>query len=251
MIDPMKTSLNFILADMLCPWENVRSNSSSVADIAAPSAEDVQEFYSIDACTCMVLGTLPARNSVANVQRAHIWPKHTHGKGLDILQLDHDSLISTSNYLLLQNEIEYHFDRMHIMFLINSTSVPNTISFRVLVLEKPLLHQDLVLQNHSKSCSYAIPWASLQGQNFYHQFAGEKRPFLRLLAQHAFCALRRAQKLGYVGEDSFPSLGNEAIELARKSLANNQICDLLEFNKLSSLLVRVESNEEKGEETEV
>lgn len=233
---------------MLCPWENIRSNSSSVADIAAPSARALKDFYSIDTDTCMVLGKLPAINSVANVQRAHIWPKHTFGKGLEILELDHDSLNSPRNYLLLQNEIEYHFDRMHIMLLPAFTSIPNELSFRIVVLELPLLSQDLLLQSHSKIRSYSIPWSSLNNFECYHKFIGDQKPFLRLIAQHAFCALRRAQKEGYVDDKTFPSLGNETIELARNSLEDRKIRELMEHNKLSSLLVHVGTNEENIEE---
>jgi hypothetical protein len=249
-LKPMKASLNIILSEMLCPWENIRSASSSAADTAAPSARDLQNFYCIDQQTCMVLGKLPAINSVANVQRAHIWPKHTFGKGLEILQLDPDSMNSPRNYLLLQKEIEQHFDRMQIMFLPCSSLLPETLSLRVVVLDVSLLSEDLVLQTNSKTHSHSIPWISLNNMRFDHQFTGDKKPFLRLIAQHAFCALRKAEKAGFVTGETFPVLGNETIELARNSLEDGQIRALIEHNKLHSLLVHVGTNEEKEENSE-
>ena len=70
-LKPMKASLNIVLSDMLCPWQNIRSNSFLQSQILLHlSAKDLEAFYSIDAGTCMVFGQLPAENAVANVQRA-------------------------------------------------------------------------------------------------------------------------------------------------------------------------------------
>jgi hypothetical protein len=201
----------------------------------------------------MVLGDMPANHCVANILRAPIWPYHTHGKGLDILNLESDAVDDPKNFLLLQKEIEYHFDRMHIMFLPSYTSLPETLCFRVVVLEQPLLSENLVLNSHNQRYSHSIPWSDLNGMEFHHKFLGVNKPFLRLIAQHAFCALRRAQKLGFVDDDSFPSLGTETIQLARHSLDDEQIRQMIERNKLSSLLVHVEtseSNEEKESSAE-
>ena len=44
---------------------------------------------------------------------------------------------------------------------------------------------------------------------------------------------------------TFPSLGLETIELARNSLEDGRIRALLEENNLSSLLVHVETDEDK------
>lgn len=65
----------------------------------------------------MLLGTLPDQKYCANIIRAHIWPKHTFGKGLEIFSLSSDAMSNPRNYIMLQSEIEYLFDRKKFILL--------------------------------------------------------------------------------------------------------------------------------------
>jgi hypothetical protein len=108
---PLKAAVMTIIAEMIDPWENIRTDTSSVNDVDAPTAEQLHAFYGVESCHCMILGNYPELQRVANLQRAHIWPKHTGGRGLDIFGMLREDVCSYRNYFLFQAEVEYQFDR--------------------------------------------------------------------------------------------------------------------------------------------
>lgn len=246
-IAPLRMSLNYVLSELLDPWEKIQTDSSSVNDESAPKKEELERYYNIETNNCMLLGTLPDQHFCANIQRAHIWPKHTHGRGLEILELSPHDLNSPRNYLLLQAEIEYYFDRKKFILLPVNIDHGN-FSLRVIVLDPELLKENIRISSHSKKRSFNFPWSALNGLVSDHVFSEEKKPFLRMIAQHAFSSMKNAISSGVVEESFCSSLRSETIELARRSLGEDSIKRVSEPNGLMSLLVNVSSIAEEEEE---
>jgi hypothetical protein len=242
-IGPLQKSIRYVLSDFLDPWEKIQTDSSSVCDLSAPNKAELENHYDIEANDCMLLGTLPDQHFCANIRRAHIWPKHTYGKGLEILDLSPDDLNSPRNYLLLQAEIEYYFDRKQ--FILLPVNIEDgRFSLRVVVLYPELLNQSIRIYPQSRKRAFDFPWSELNGLVSAHVFSEGKKPFLRLIAQHAFAAMKKAISSGAVDEHFCYGLRNETIELARRSLGEDSIERVLDHNALRSLLVNVDSAEE-------
>jgi hypothetical protein len=241
-IGPLQKSIRYVLSDFLDPWEKVQTDSSSVNDESAPQRATLQQYYGVEGyCDCMLLGTLPDQHCCANIQRAHIWPKHTYGKGLEILDLSPNDLNSPRNYLLLQAEIEYYFDRKQ--FILLPVNIEDgCFSLRVVVLYPELLNKSIRICPRG-NLAFDFPWSELNGLVSAHAFSEGKKPFLRLIAQHAFAAMKKAISSGAVDEHYCYGLRNEAVELARRSLGEDSIERVLDHNALRSLLVNVDSAE--------
>jgi len=233
-LEPLSNAVMSLIAELMDPWENIRTNSSSINDVNAPSAVQICQFYSISAQYCMILGAFPRTTGSANVQRAHIWPNHTAGKGLDIFGLEPEDLCSPRNYMMMQAELEYLFDRKK--FILVPTFSPGGTTFRLVVLYSALLSSDLEINTHSKNGPGAvIPWTDLHNKPISHVFTeGASQPFMRLLAQHTFAALKKAKSRGGVtfSDSDCDSFKAGAITLARRSLGEEgpTVRNVLKYN---------------------
>ena len=240
-LKPMEFSMNVIISELLDPWENIKTNSSSVDDVSAPTADALRKFYHMKGDHCMILGKLLAQNSVANIQRAHIWPKHTFGKGLNIFDLEQEAVSNVRNYLLMQAELEYYFDRKKFILVpvasstgsASSSSSSVTYSFKVVVLYSDLLKSNIVFKPHSGTRKLEIPWSQINGMKLTHQFKDSSKPFTRLIAQHCFSSMKKAKRCGAV-DDVFCSSFHESVcNLARRSLDEKHFTGFLGFNKVA------------------
>jgi hypothetical protein len=251
-IAPLKKTLNVVMAGMLDPWENIRTDSSSVDDTCAPSKQDILEFYNMQNGDCMLLGQLPDQHNCANIQRAHIWPRHTFGKGLEFLNLNNADLNSCRNYLILQAEIEFYFDRKKFILLPVYRGDEGEFSLKVVVLYHDLLKETLQIRPHSKRRHFDYLWSDLDGRVSSHVFSKAKKPFLRLIAQHCFCALRNAMKSDNARDIDFADLQEETIKLARLSLTGDKELESWKsFNDLDCFRVKVDDDikdDDKGDE---
>jgi hypothetical protein len=184
----------------------------------------------------MILGNYPELQRVANIQRAHIWPKHTGGKGLDIFGMLREDVCSNRNYFLFQAEVEYQFDRKKIILV--PTFSDGNIHFKLVVLYKAILESELVIRNHSKSKSQAIMWTDLHNKRIRHDFnTNGCWPFMRLIAQHTFAALKKAQNSdGAIAftQTEYSCIKDGAIKLAKISFddsdTNQTVRNVLKFN---------------------
>ena len=69
----------------------------------------------------MIIGDVYRKDR--SIKNAHIWPNHTKGSGLALLQLDSSDMSSPRNFLRLQSRIEYAFDRLDTCFVTDSIFV--------------------------------------------------------------------------------------------------------------------------------
>lgn len=234
---PLSAAVMTIIAEVIDPWENIRTDTSSVNDVEAPTAANLREFYNVQPQHCMILGSYPQTGRAANIQRAHIWPKHTFGRGLDVFGLERESLCSCQNYLLLQAEVEYYFDRKKII-LVPTFSGDGSIHFRLYVLYTAMLTAELKIQTHNKSGSQLIPWSDLHTKPIAHIFHNDgPAPFMRLIAQHTFASLKKAQRSAEAivfSDADHSSFRDGAIALARRSLhgedRDQTIRNVLKYN---------------------
>jgi hypothetical protein len=247
-IAPMKEALNIVMAEVLDPWDKIQTDSSSVFDQNAPSKPDIHAHYDLQKGDCMLLGTLPDRHYCANILAAHIWPKHTYGKGLETFDLSQNDMSSPRNYLLLQAEIEHLFDRKQFILLPVHVQ-EGEFALRVVVLYPDLLGKTITIHSRSKLREFEFPFSDLHGRQSDHVFSTNKKPFLRLIAQHAFCAMKKAIRLGAVTEDYCSNLRNETIELARQSLGD--VSKILQYNGLESLIYVNDEEEESSSEIDL
>ena len=155
------------------------------------------------------------------VKRAHIWPDHTRGTGLELFRLQQADVNDHRNFLFLHYVIEHHFDRLDLTFVpfdfisattmgdsnftaandsADSTCASLTVStlaeletlnkFKLLVLN-PML-RDVVVEPHSSS--QTVKLGDLHGHPIRF---GINMPFTRLLAAHAANSISHARREGW------------------------------------------------------
>jgi hypothetical protein len=92
------------------------------------------------------------------------------------------------------------------------------------VLYRALLSSDLKIISHSrKGPGAVIPWTDLHNKQISHVFPERApKPFMRLLAQHTFAALKKAKSRGGMAfsDSDFDSFKTGAIILAKGSLGD-------------------------------
>eukprot|EP01039_Chlorochromonas_danica_P002783 gene2783-3037_t len=142
----------------------------------------------------MVLGAV----SHCQIKCSHIWPKWTKGAGLEVLELSQNEVNNPRNFSRLHATIERAFDKKKLYF-------------------ERLLQETIVKGNNDK-----IAFSDINGKLFDYVFTHEnpkRKPFMRLLAQHAKRAVSVAVKVGWIEEDSeIEEHHRRVIELARQSL---------------------------------
>lgn len=118
------------------------------------------------------------------------------------------------NFLRLHEAIENAFDKKRLYFERITTSDPNLIHLKVVVLD-PLLLQEPI----TKGDNDIIHFNDINGTPFHYTFTNIKKPFMRLLAQHAKSWIKEAVKLDWIKEDAeVEEHKRRVLELARQFL---------------------------------
>lgn len=163
-------------------------DESQVEDNERENLKPVTDYYGCPIKKyCMVLGAV----SHCQIKCSHIWPKWTKGAGLEVLA-------------------KLYFERI-------ATADSNLIQLKVVILDPSLLQETIV-----KGSNDLITFNDINGKLFDYVFTHknpERKPFMRLVAQHAKRAVNVAVKVGWIEEDSeIEEHHRRVIELARQSL---------------------------------
>ena len=177
-------------ATLLNPWAAITSQSSR---LEKEFRVKVVEYYHgrKDACAtappvaCMVSGIEGTGDK--GVHAAHIWPRHTHGRGLHMFGLEEAFVWEPRNGLLLLSTVECAFDHQRAGFFYNGQT------FVFIVLDPKLM---------SETVRDAVKFSDLHEKPLRLP-ANPKNPFpcRRLLVWHFTQALENALKNKWRTED--------------------------------------------------
>lgn len=214
-IRPLSKGVGYLLQELLDPWEKIHlETKSQVEENEIVSLNPVTGYYACPAKGyCMVLGTV----SHCHIICAHIWPKWTKGAGLEVLELSQNDVNNPRNFLRLHATIEKAFDKKKLYFERVPTDDANLIQLKVVILDPSLLQETII-----KGENDTITFNDINGKLFDYVFTYEnpkRKPFMRLLAQHAKRAVSVAVTVGWIEEDSEIAEHHcRVIELACQSL---------------------------------
>ena len=134
-VSVLQYSFDCVLEDMLDPWEKIHSETTNAVKQAEKlNMSPVTNYYGIKSSYCMVLGNCGKKK----VACAHIWPKHTHGKGLPSFGLEEKDINCPRNFLRLNKQIEINFYKKRLAFLPDHSNDDNIIILKVFVLDPSL-----------------------------------------------------------------------------------------------------------------
>ena len=222
-IAPMKKALHGVLETMLDPWEAIHSETDSVvADSEKLYLNSISEYYGTNKSHhCMILGKGITH---CNIICAHIWPKHTLGKGLDTFELSPFDVSSPRNFLRLHKTIENAFDHKYLYFEICNIEGTTQFKLRVRVLNPDILP---ILIEYGSDGGKRFEEINGQVGDFIFE-RDVNSPFTRLLFVHGVRAVARAKKLGWLKEDSQEVIvaREDALKVACSSLEDNSIMNL-------------------------
>ncbi len=207
----MKKSLNFVMAEILDPWEKIHSETDSVVGANEEyNLEPVSNFYGMSRKhRCMVLGTC----THAQIISAHIWPKHTYGKGLDVFELSVLDVNNPRNFLRLHKSIEKAFDRKRLTFVPACVTSNGELKMKVIILDPTLLDEDISYNQ------ITIKFSTLHNMPFDYAFCPTAMPYTRLLSAHTLRAYTIGKMLGWPEAENFEAdVRPSVIEQARRSL---------------------------------
>ena len=210
-IAPLTKSVYLVLGELLDPWEKIHSETESAVKAAEKmNMEPVTQYYCVGKKTCMVLG----RVTHCHVVCAHIWPRGTIGKGLEIFDLHNADVNNPRNFLRLQKSIEKAFDDKRLIFVPVSLALSGALTLKVVILDPSLNTEDLSYNN------ITVKFSTIQKKLFSYTFLPGKTPFTRLLANHAVQAMNKAKILGWISEVDSDAVANRSsvIEMARRYL---------------------------------
>lgn len=211
-IKPLSKGVGYLLQELLDPWEKVHSETKSqVEENEKANLKPVTAYYSCPIKGyCMVLGNV----SHCHIKCAHLWPKWTKGVGLEVLELSQNEVNNPRNFLRLHEKIEKAFDKKQLYFQRVPTSDPNLIHLKIVVLDPSLLKEKI-----TKGKDDTITFNDIKEKLFDYVFTHEspkRKPFMRLLTQHAKRAVSVAVKVGWIEEDStVEEHHRRVVELAR------------------------------------
>lgn len=186
LLEPIKTSLKYVLEIILDPWEQIHSElTDKIKTENAMHLDKVSNFYGTDKKHyCMVLG------HVTNCQIicAHILPKFTMGGGLGAMGLHREDIKSPRNFLRLHRSIEKAFNKKRLCSTHNMEG--DDIRFVVSILDPSLL------QKTDEADGSHHFFSSLDKHVFDYKFVPPVKPFVRLILLHAIKTIENAQALG-------------------------------------------------------
>jgi hypothetical protein len=173
----------------------------------------------------MVLGNICSSGEVVC---SHIWPGHMNGNHLESFGLTHIDSNNPRNFLRLNKSIEKAFDEKRLIFIKTPNEDENIIQMKIVLLDPDL--QDEAKKDDNKNY-YFVKGAKkylkdLHDKKFVYKFVPNRKPYLRLLAYHANCAINRARGIGWIQDvGQFEEYRTRNIELARLSLDDKSILD--------------------------
>ena len=166
----------------------------------------------------MVLG-----QTAGHVVRAHVWPNHSGGDGLELFGLQADLANDRRNFLLLHHAIEKQFDELNLIFVpcdpdpcdsassqsaAAAAAMPqsaNGATFKLIFLNPdPHLLGTVVEPRDVRN----VTFADLHGRRVRFGQANNM-PFTRLLAAHAMRGLNRARTANWQVDDTLRLLNIE------------------------------------------
>ena len=166
------------------------------------------------------------------VMNAHLWPHHTKGRGLNILQLNTEDVNDPRNFLRLHKSLEHAFDRHEIIFMIvpndgasnlQAASDSGSTEFRlqVKVLDPTLLTPTAKRVVVSDSPEKSLSWTDIDNLESVWVFGGcSAKPFTCILAQHVQSSMTRAEQYGWIEQEVVTEYRDRALQLLRISLEN-------------------------------
>lgn len=174
---PLRRGLDHVLDEAMDPWENIKSEKTETVKATSVSNLDpVPAFYGTPKQHyCMVLGKCTHSDIIC----AHIWPKLTAGRGLNVFDLPAEAVSNPRNFLRLHHAIEKAFDRKRLTFVPAGFFEESTVNLEVKILD-PALRSESFSANEMN-----ITMDSLHGKEFHFKFPVDRCPYLRLLAVHA------------------------------------------------------------------
>ena len=213
-IKTIRTSLKYALELILDPWELIHSEVTEQIELESQlHLDDVSAFYGTPTQHyCMVLGNATHCLIIC----AHIWPRHTLGKGLEALELLRADIDNPRNYLRLHKSIEKAFDKKRLYF--SYVMEGDNIRFTLNILDPNLLNETLSVNGN------VMTFSMLEGRRFHYAFVPTARLFLRIVAVHATKAVEKAHVLGWIEDkDDVVAKRERALDLARFSLDPNKL----------------------------
>jgi len=217
----LQVGVKHVLSFTNDPWEHIHSEQSEVVkENSKKHLKDVSDFYETpQSHYCMMLGPFTTHCSIIC---SHIWPNHTFGQGLELLDLSHTDVHSPRNFLRLHKSIEYAFDHKYITFIPSDCPPDNapagSICLKMIVLN-PKLFDRTSSEGWFKASQKHIYFADLHDKNMNYVFVQGKQPFLHILAQHASNSFTSAYGYDWIkDEQDFLSKKERVIDLVRRSL---------------------------------
>jgi hypothetical protein len=208
---PLKKALGFALQAALDPWETIYSETTTAVQAAETNNKwRVLDYYGIQENHCMILGKVDGP-----IISAHIWPSHTRGNGLEILELSRNDVNNVRNFLRLHNILGKLFDKKELILVPHASSSAEKIIFEVIILDP------VVLTGHIRVNNEDVPYEDLLRKTINYEFSEQRKPFLRLLALHAMKAISSAAQMGWIAEPMESESRNRAYSLARYSLGED------------------------------
>jgi hypothetical protein len=209
-------ALKCVMSIMLDPWEGIKSEiTEAVQNATMANLPVISTYYGIPQHHyCMVLGP---GTTHCNIICAHIWPRHTYGRGLETFDLNPNDINEPRNFLRLHRTIENAFDHKRLYFdLSENNHIDGQIILKVVILDPALKNVDLTYGGMT------VKMSTIDNRDFHHVFTVPIKPYMRLLAVHANQAINKAYMMGWISDDlDYAARRDRALNLARLSLDDN------------------------------
>ena len=123
-------------ATLLNPWADISSQSSRLQKEFHGKVVEYYHGQKDASAACMVSGLQVTGDK--GVHAAHIWPRHTHGRGLHMFGLEDAFVWDARNGLLLLSTVERAFDHQRAGFFFNGQT------FVFIVLDPKLMSETVL-----------------------------------------------------------------------------------------------------------
>ena len=192
--------LDMAVRNMEIGWEKISENRTTHESQTV--RDEAIRFYGLHSKnTCQILGT-----GTKHVQNAHIWP-YNNKENLVLCDLYETDIDNPKNVLRLHQDIEYHFDRMHLTF------VPDGDGFTLKILDPAVRASPI---RDAKS-SQPNTIGALEGKQLTLN-PPDGKPWRRLLGTHSILAHLKARKNGNIESEDLSTAEVNANELMKFSL---------------------------------
>jgi len=198
-VNEVKANQNTMISLELDPWMGIEE-SQRTKETSQSLREAVFDYYHIQSTFCMVCRQVSHR---ATVVSAHIWPAHTHGKGLEHVGLRRADVNNARNMLRLCKPIEEAFDRKEVMIVAEGDE------FLLVVLNPDLMDKPIEGTDYTfRQCHrYPLQFCS-------RRYRGQIYPYRRLLAVHAHRAICKAVRHNWPCDYADPMMSRQVVQTA-------------------------------------